>query len=114
MPRNAYAHRTHQCWWTDLHAWVEQLYAEYGFQTTIELTLPADCHHLHPGVAVTLRKPAVGLKGTIEYREWSVFNPDDTGGAESIALRLISSMLLTLDNEKALSEAKQHSLFGQA
>ncbi len=112
MVRNGKVVKNHQCWWTDLHAWVEQLYSEYGFQTSIELTLPAECHHLNPGVAVTLRKPAVGLKGTVEYREWAIFNPEETGGAEAVALRLISRMLLTLDNEQALAQAKQQSLFG--
>lgn len=104
--------RTHQCWWEDLRPWVEQLYAQFGLQTTVEVVLPADRHAISPGIVLICKKPRGAWGADVELRDWCTFNPNETGAAESAALRMISAMLLRLEDDRAESEAKQTSFLG--
>lgn len=103
--------KTHQTYWSDLEPWIEQLYGEHGYQTSFEVYLHADRVSMKPAVVMQLSKPARERGQPCLYRDWRVFDPEAIGGCEAAALFLISRALLSLDNEKALAEAKQTSLW---
>jgi len=102
--------KTHQTFWDDLDPWVEQVYAEHGYQTVFEVYLHSDRHKLLPAVVMRLTKPAVRGGDPALIQDWKTFNPRDIGAVEAAALFLISRALLTLDNDGYRERAKQTSL----
>lgn len=104
MPRHNNRGRVHQVWWSDLKPWVEQLYEDHRVYLDVRVHLFAEVHQMRPTVEVRAYRVREGRLIDELMRETTVFCPEDQGHVESIALRMVSGILLTLENEKAEAE----------
>lgn len=104
------AHHDYQVYWDDLTAWIEQLYAEHGCRTRIGVSMEPERYQLRPTVTVEIYRTRADGKQESVYREWRSFDNKSKGGAEKVALQLLSQMLLELDREQERAE-RQASLF---
>lgn len=97
--------------WDELDPWVEQVYAEHGYQTRFVIVMPAQRHGLHPCVCMELYKPVSKAGDIALYSDYREFRCDVQGACETAALFLISRALMALDNEKYAAEQRQAPLW---
>lgn len=101
------------CVWEDCRPWVEQLYAQHGLQTRLEVVLPADRHGISSAVVLNLSRSGPGQVVQLLYTDYLIYEPRHEGAAESAALKLISKALLHYDNLQAMSLPQQADLWGK-
>ena len=98
------ASKHHQVYWTDLEAWVEQLYEDHHARLTVEVVLVPLGWNISWGVRISIWTQW-GDQGRRElYQEWRAMQPDEVGVAESLALQMASRGLLELEQRKERAE----------
>jgi|KBSSwiStaDraftv2_1062776.scaffolds.fasta_scaffold1684460_2 hypothetical protein len=95
--------------WEDLRAWVEQLWGTHGVQVEVLIRLVPSKAGIASAVIVNFIRANPGKGQSALTSEWGTFDTKHEGGAEKMALRLVSHKLLQLDNEAAAAE--QSALF---
>lgn len=105
------ARKSHQSYWSDLKPWVEQLYEDHRVYLEIRIHLFSERHDMRPTVAVTAYRVLSERRIHQVAYETAVLNTEDQGHAEALTLRIVSGMLLQLENEKAQAERQAGMLF---
>lgn len=96
--------KDHQVLWRELQPWVDQLFEEHGLRSSIIVSMEATISKLRPTIVVELFRTLPGGKVEMIRREYTQFDVNAKGSAESLAIRMMSRMLLDLDNEKERAE----------
>jgi hypothetical protein len=97
--------------WDDLDPWVEQVYAEHGYQTAFSIVMPAERHGLPCAVVMELTKPVRKPGDIALHKDYRDFDPRVQGAAEGAALMLISKAVMALDNELYQEKLRQPPLW---
>lgn len=108
--RDEWSRKQTQVVWEDLRPWVEQLYAEFHARVDIEITLVPEDWRIVSAVSVSVYVPHVGDRRDCLWHDWLKLEPTVTGGAESLALRLVSKALLELSADRDRSERQSQLL----
>ena len=95
--------------WVDLQPWIDQIWEELHAKVDISVVLIPEAWHLHSGVTVTLFRSGVGKERQDIWINWTAFDRNQVGAAESAALKLIAQALLEIQRE--LEAAKRAPLF---
>jgi hypothetical protein len=103
--------KNHQTVWRDLKPWVEQLYEDHKVYLNIRVHLFADMLDMRSTVEVLAYRVLKGREIENIACLTEVLITNDQGHAEALALRMVSRILLELENEKARAERQTDLLF---
>ena len=92
--------------WDDLVPWIDQIYAHHGYYCRISVSVVPTVKQLQPHVCVELVKQLDQLEVENHLRRTERFERTAVGGAAAAGLRIVSRMLLDLDNAAAAAEQR--------
>lgn len=102
--RNDWQRKQTQVVWADLEAWIQQLHEDHGVRVRFNVFLPVPGDGVTAGVSMEAYKwQGVGKEQPVK-RDWRVFNDQVSGIVEQYALRMVSALLLELENDKERAE----------
>lgn len=91
----------------DLEAWVQQLYEDHRVRCELVVSLPAPGDGV--GHGVTLNAYSVNGVGSRQHMhaDWDIISEATSGAIEAAGIKMISKLLLSLENDKAARERSE-------
>jgi len=99
MPRMRGDRQT-QVLWEDLRPWVEQLWEDHHARVEVHVTLVPEDWKLNQAIELEVFRSGVGKERKVIWSDWKQLSLTTHGGAEALALQLISKALLELEIEQ--------------
>lgn len=88
----------------DLEAWVQQLYEDHRVRCELTVSLPAPGDGVRHGVVLTAyHVDALGKRSEM-HRDWDVISDTTCGAIEAAGIKMISKLLLSLENDRYAAE----------
>lgn len=91
----------------DLEAWVQQLYEGFRVRCEVTVSLPVPGDGVRHGV--TLHAYTVDGRGRRSelHSDWDVIDDTVAGAVESAAIKMVSKLLLSLENDREREERSE-------
>ena len=88
----------------DLEAWIQQLYEAHKVRCELIVSLPTPGDGVKHGVTlVAYRVKPLGVREEM-HRDWDVISDTTSGAIESAGIKMVSRLLLDLENDLYRSE----------
>jgi len=91
----------------DLEAWVQQLYEDHRVRCELTVSLPAPGDGIKHGVVMTAFIVRAGGQRDVVHTDWDTISDTTEGAIEAAGIKMISRLLLTMENDKARRERSQ-------
>lgn len=113
MSRRKYDEKNHQVTWEDCEPWVQSLYEDHGVMVRSTVHLEGLQAGLKPAVRVTGCRYSSEGEIVDVFEEYRTFSLRSIGEVEKLTLHILSTALLSLENDKWRAEQGYGPLFAQ-
>lgn len=113
MSRRRWDEKNHQCTWEDLEPWIQSLYEDHGVMVRCTVHLEGLQAGLRPAVRVTGSRYNASGEVVPAFEEYRTFTLRSVGEVEKLCLHILSTALLSLENDKWRAERGYGPLFAQ-